>query len=145
MHRGCQFDSYTEKIHVASNYLRKPLGFCRDRMSAMLKLHQAMQEAGVLDVEKIRERINPTASPIDFCSEAIAYLNDVVGDKPLATLENAQARDLVARMKLETLGDGQKRSRRSTSGSSTAPRSRRTKSPTSSQARRASTELLPHF
>ena len=38
------------------------LGFCRDRMSAMLKLHQVMQEAGVLDVEKIRERITPVTT-----------------------------------------------------------------------------------
>ena len=42
--------------------VRCPLGFCRDRMSAMLKLHQAMQEAGVLDVEKIRERITPVTT-----------------------------------------------------------------------------------
>jgi hypothetical protein len=42
--------------------VRPALGFCRDRMGAMLKLHQAMQEAGVLDVEKIRERIKPTAT-----------------------------------------------------------------------------------
>jgi integrase len=118
--------------------VRCPLGFCRDRMSAMLKLHQVMQEAGVLDPEKIRERITPattfrkqsewmisemeagrivnkkTREPIgertiDFYAKAVAYLNDVVGDKPLATLENAEARDLIARMKLETLAEGKKR------------------------------------
>jgi hypothetical protein len=31
-------------------------------MSAMLKLHQAMQGAGVLDVEEIRERITPVTT-----------------------------------------------------------------------------------
>lgn len=41
---------------------RVALGFCRDRMAAMLKLHQAMQDAGVLDVEKIRERITPATT-----------------------------------------------------------------------------------
>ncbi len=41
---------------------RIALGFCRDRMSAMLKLQQAMQKAGVLNVEKIRERISPTVT-----------------------------------------------------------------------------------
>jgi integrase len=118
--------------------IRVPLGFCRDRTSALLKLHREMQKAGVLDPERIRERINPTATfrkqaawmieemeagrivnkktrepigerTIDFYSKAIAYLNDVVGDKHLATLENAVARDLVARMKLETSADGTKR------------------------------------
>jgi integrase len=117
---------------------RVALGFCRDRMSAMLKLHQAMQKAGVLNVEKIRERISPavtfaeqaawmvaemqagrivnkkTGEPvgertIDFYTTAIAYLNEVVRDKPLASLDNAAARDLVARMKQETLPDGSKR------------------------------------
>ena len=42
--------------------VRIPLGFCRDRMSAMLKLHQTMQEAGVLDVQKVRERITPVTT-----------------------------------------------------------------------------------
>jgi integrase len=118
--------------------VRPPLGFCRDRMSAMLKLHQAMQDAGVLDVEKLRERITPvttfesqaawwlaemqagrivnkkTGEPVgerttEFYSTAIAYLNEVVRDKPLASLNNAEARDLVARMKQESLPDGSKR------------------------------------
>ena len=40
---------------------------------------------------------------------AVAYLNDVLGDKLLPTLENPEAKDLVARMKLETLADGTKR------------------------------------
>ena len=37
--------------------VRIPLGLSRDRMSAMLKLHQAMQAAGALDIAKVRERI----------------------------------------------------------------------------------------
>jgi integrase len=113
--------------------LRPALGFCRDRMSAMLKLHQAMQEAGVLDVEKIRERITPVATfesqaawwlaeikagrivnkktrklirprTIDAYTTAVGYLNGVVREKPLASLDNPEAKELVARMKGETSG-----------------------------------------
>jgi hypothetical protein len=87
-----------------------------------------MQEAGVLDPEKIRERITPATSfraqaewwigeikagrivnrktrepigerTIDSYSDAIAHLNAVVGDKPLAALDNPEGRDLVAKMK----------------------------------------------
>jgi integrase len=117
--------------------VRSPLGFCRDKMSAMLRLHQAMQEAGVLDVEKIRERITPVATfesqaawwleeikagqivnkktrklirprTIDAYSTAVRYLNGVVRDKPLASLDNPEAKELVARMKAET-ADGEPR------------------------------------
>jgi integrase len=117
--------------------VRPALGFCRDRMSAMLKLHQAMQEAGVLDVEKIRERITPVTTfesqaawwlaeikagrivnkktrkairprTIDGYSTAVGYLNDVVGDKPLASLDNPEAKELLVRMKAET-ADGEQR------------------------------------
>jgi integrase len=113
--------------------VRIPLGFCRDRMIAMLKLHEAMQEAGVLDAQKIRERITPLATfeaqaawwlaeikagrivnsktrkairtnTIDAYSTAIAYLNGVIGNKPLASLDNPEARELVCRMKAEKLG-----------------------------------------
>ena len=117
--------------------VRSPLGFCRDKMSAMLRLHQAMQEAGVLDVEKIRERITPVATfesqaawwleeikagrivnkktrklirprTIDAYSTAVRYLNGVVRDTPLASLDNPEAKELVARMKAET-ADGEPR------------------------------------
>jgi integrase len=110
--------------------VRCPLGFCRDRIAAMLKLHQAMREAGVLDVEKIRERITPVATfesqaawwlaeikagrilnsktrkPIrinttDYYSTAGAYLNEVIGNSPLASLDNPEARQLVSKMKAE--------------------------------------------
>jgi hypothetical protein len=103
-------------------------------MSAMLKLHQAMQEAGVLDVEKIRERITPVTTfeaqaawwigeikagrivnsktrksirtnTIDYYLTAVAYLNGVVGNNALASLDNPQARELVAKMKAEKIGD----------------------------------------
>ena len=117
--------------------VRPALGFCRDRMSAMLKLHQVMQEAGVLDVEKIRERITPvttfesqaawwlaeikagrivnskTRKPIrtnttDYYSTAVAYLNEVVGNNALASLDNPEARELVAEMKA-ALKDNERR------------------------------------
>ena len=118
--------------------IRVPLGFRRDRKSAELELHRIMQEAGVLDPEKIQERITPATSfrmqaewwigeikagrivnkktrepigerTIDYYCNAIAYLNGIVGDKPLAALDNPEARDLVARMKRETNPDGSKR------------------------------------
>jgi integrase len=96
----------------------------------MLKLRQVMQEAGVLDVEKIRERITPvttfesqaawwlaeiragrivnskTRKPMrtnttDFYSNAVTYLNEVVGNNALALLDNPEARELVVQMKSE--------------------------------------------
>ena len=116
---------------------RVALGFCRDRMAAMLKLHQAMQDAGVLDVEKIRERITPTTTfesqaawwlaeikagrivnsktrkpmrtnTTEYYATAVAYLNEVIGHKPLASLDNPEARELVAKMKAE-LKDNERR------------------------------------
>ncbi len=100
-------------------------------MNAMLKLHQVMQDAGVLDVEKIRERITPVATfqsqaawwlaeikagrivnsktrksirtnTIDFYSNAVTYLNEIVGNRALASLENQEARELVTKMKAES-------------------------------------------
>jgi integrase len=96
----------------------------------MLKLRQVMQEAGVLDVEKIRERITPVttfesqaawwlaeiragrivnsktrkpmrANTTDFYSNAVTYLNEVVGNNALALLDNPEARELVVQMKSE--------------------------------------------
>jgi integrase len=106
-------------------------------MSAMLRLHEAMRKARVLDVEKIRERItfsttfeaqaawwlaeikagrivnSKTRKPIrantvDAYSTGVAYLNGVVGSMSLASLDNPEARELVARMKTEKIGDGQR-------------------------------------
>jgi integrase len=114
--------------------VRVPLGLCRDRTSAMLKLREVMQGAGVLDVQKIRERITPVttfkaqaawwlaeikagrivnsktrktirANTVDAYSTAIAYLNGVVGSYALASLDNPEARELVASMKIEKVGD----------------------------------------
>jgi integrase len=114
--------------------VRTPLGFCRDKMSAMLKLRQAMQQTGVLDLQKVRERItssttfevqaswwlaeikvgrivnSKTRKPIrpntvDAYSTAIGYLNGVVGSKALASVDNPEARELVARMKAEKVRD----------------------------------------
>ena len=111
---------------------RVALGFCRDRMSAMLKLREEMERAGVLSVEKIRERISPAVTfrsqaiwwlaemtagrivnkktrkvirrrTIDSYATAVAYLDGSVGDKPLASLDNPEARELVAGMKAETV------------------------------------------
>jgi len=117
--------------------VRVPLGFCRGRICAMLKLHQAMQDAGVLDVEKVRERISSPATfeaqaawwlreikagrivnsktrkpirtnTIDAYSNAVAYLSAVVGNMPLALLDNPEARDLVSRMKAERTETGRR-------------------------------------
>ena len=114
--------------------VRVPLGLCRDRTSAMLKLREAMQEAGVLDVQKVLERIKPVAffeeqaawwlaeikagrivnsktrkpiraNTIHAYSTAITYLNGVVGNLPIASLDNPEARELVARMKVEKIGN----------------------------------------
>jgi integrase len=96
-----------------------------------------MEEAGVLDVEKIRERITPVTTfesqaawwlaeikagrivnkktrklirprTIDAYSTAVGYLNGMVREKPLASLDNPEAKELVARMKAET-ADGEPR------------------------------------
>ncbi len=104
----------------------------------MLKLQNAMKDAGVLDAAKLRERIMGTATfaqqaewmiaemkagrivnaktrerigdrTIDFYSTAVAYLSDVLGAKPVAAIDNAQARELVSRMRNELTNDGSNR------------------------------------
>jgi len=103
----------------------------------MLKLREAMKKAGVLGVEKIRERIAPIttfeaqaawwlaeiragrivnsktrkpmrANTIDAYSTAIAYLNGVIGNNALAALDNSEAQKLVSRMKSETSNGGRR-------------------------------------
>jgi integrase len=103
-------------------------------MSAVLKLHQVMQDAGALDMEKIRERITPVTTfesqaawwlaeikegrivnsktrklirtnTTDYYSTSVAYLNEVVGNRPLASLDNPEARELVSKMKTELKGN----------------------------------------
>jgi len=119
---------------VKQKEVRVALGFCRDRLAALLKLRDEMKSAGALDVERIRERISPVvtfrshaawwlaemqagrivnkktrkpirARTIDGYSTAVNYLNTVVGDSPLASLDNPEAKELVARMKEERAGE----------------------------------------
>lgn len=114
--------------------VRIPLGLCRDRTSAMLRLHEAMKNAGALSVDKMRERIAPIttfeaqsnwwlteikagrilnsktrkpirANTIDAYSTSVAYLNGVVASNALASLDNPEARELVSRMKSEISND----------------------------------------
>ena len=117
--------------------VRIPLGLCRDRTSAILKLHDAMKKAGALSVDKIRQRIAPIstfeaqadwwlaeikagrivnsktrkpirANTVDAYSTAIGYLNGVVGNNALASLDNPEARVLVSRMKSEASNEGRR-------------------------------------
>src|SRR5260370_11187412 len=108
--------------------VRVALGCCRDEMDAMLKLQVVMDKAGVLDIGKVRERISPSATfrsqaawwiqgmtsgeivhakkraPIDpntinFYSTAVAYLSEGIGDLPLASIDNPEAKTVIAAMK----------------------------------------------
>src|ERR1700688_975454 len=54
--------------------VRVALGKCRDEMEAMLRLHEKMEEAGVLSVEKVRERIGPNSS---FRNQAAWYIEEL--------------------------------------------------------------------
>ncbi|HYL46512.1 MAG TPA: tyrosine-type recombinase/integrase, partial [Candidatus Limnocylindrales bacterium] len=45
------------------------------------------------------------ANTIDAYSTAIAYLSGLVGNRPLASLDNSKARDLVSQMKTERVGE----------------------------------------
>jgi len=117
--------------------VRVALGCCRDEMDAMLKLQVVMDKAGVLDIGKVRERISPSATfrsqaawwiqgmtsgeivhakkraaidpnTINFYSTAVAYLNGVVEDMPLASIENPEAKTVISAMK-STVKNGQRR------------------------------------
>jgi integrase len=110
--------------------VRIALGFHRDRDSAKFKLHDRMKEMGVLDAQTIRERISPSPvfrpqaawmiaemragrivnkktrkrireRTIEGYSTAVNYLNTVIGDKPLALLDNPEAKALIEKMKSE--------------------------------------------
>jgi len=118
--------------------VRIALGLHRDRFSAMLKLREEMQKAGVLDPGKIRERISPcrtfqsqaawmlaemrtgrivnkkTRKPIrqntiEYYSTAANYIATVVGDELLASLDNPEAKALVEQMKSELDEKGETR------------------------------------
>lgn len=115
--------------------VRIALGICRDRMSAMLKLREQMDEAGVLDASKIRERISDSTSfrsqaiwwlselragrivnkknrkpvrttTINGYSCAVSYISERIGDEPLVSLDNPEAKRLVAAMKVERTETG---------------------------------------
>jgi integrase len=106
-------------------------------MDAMLRLQEEMEKAGVLDLNKVRERLSPfvnfrtqaswwleamtsgevvhskkrtqiVANTICSYSTAIAYLNEQIGDMPLASIDNPEAKALVTAMKA-ALKDGRRR------------------------------------
>jgi integrase len=54
--------------------VRVALGRCRDEMEAVLRLNTKMEDAGVLSVEKIRERIGPNST---FCSQSAWWLDEL--------------------------------------------------------------------
>ena len=117
--------------------VRVALGYCRNEMDAMLGLQEEMEKAGVLDLNKVRERLSPVvnfrtqsswwleamtsgevvnskkrtqivANTICSYSTAIAYLNEQIGDMPLASIDNPEAKALVTSMKA-ALKDGKRR------------------------------------
>ncbi len=117
--------------------VRVPLGYCRDEMDAMLTLQEEMDKAGVLDLDKVRERLLPVvnfrtqaawwleaitsgeivhsrkrtriiANTIGSYSTAVAYLNEQIGDMPLASIDNPEARELITTMKA-AVKDGRRR------------------------------------
>jgi hypothetical protein len=67
----------------------------------------ARSQAGRIVNKKTREPIGERT--IDYYSRVIACLNGVVGNESLAALGNPEARDLVAKMKVETLPNGSRR------------------------------------
>lgn len=117
--------------------IRVPLGQCRDRMDAMFSLLRIMEDAGVLDIEKIRERMPPSTAfreqaerwivemkagrivhskkrtpirphTISGYETAVAYLNEQIGDLPLASIDNPEAKALIAKMR-SAIRDGELR------------------------------------
>ncbi len=117
--------------------VRVALGYCRDEMDAMLRLQEEMEKAGVLDLDKVRERLSPVVTfrtqaawwleaitsgevvhskkrtqiitnTIDSYSTAVAYLNEQIGDVPLASIDNPEAKALITTMK-SAVKDGRRR------------------------------------
>jgi integrase len=109
--------------------VRAALGYCRDRIDAMLSLQKIMGVAGVLDFQKICERITPAISfreqaawwiaeikagrivhakkrtqirpaTIIGYETAVSYLNAQIGDMALASVDNPEAKSLIAKMRL---------------------------------------------
>src|SRR5208283_1605281 len=105
--------------------VRVALGKCRDEMEAMLRLHKKMEEAGVLSVVKVRERIGNTStfrtqsawyiqelragnivskksglpvqpSTVSIYETGVNYLNGTfIADLPLASIDNPEAKRLI--------------------------------------------------
>jgi hypothetical protein len=65
--------------------------FC-DRLLQLMEIR-----AGRIVNKKTRKAIRPRT--IDGYSTAVSYLHGIVGDKPLASLDNPEAKELIARMK----------------------------------------------
>jgi len=113
--------------------VRIALGYCRDELDAMLKLQREMTDAGVRDLEKVRECISSTASfreqaawwvaemsagrivnakkrelidpnTINAYQNAVAYLNDQVGNLPLASIDNWQDKTLISQDEVRVQG-----------------------------------------
>jgi integrase len=118
--------------------VRVALGLCRDELDAMLKLHEEMKRSGALDLDRVRERLAPAITfrvqaawwleemtagrivnakkreridpnTISVYRTAVAYLSDQIGDKPLASINNPEAKTLVAWMVSERTSDGKRR------------------------------------
>jgi integrase len=117
--------------------VRVALGYCRDEMDAILKLQAEMEKAGVLDLDKVRERLSPVvtfrtqaawwleaitsgevvhsrkrsqiiANTVDSYSTAVTYLNEQIGNMPLASIDNPEAKALITTMK-SAVKDGGRR------------------------------------
>ena len=118
--------------------IRVALGYCRDELDAMLKLRDEMNQAGALDLNKVRECLAPAVTfraqakwwisemtagriinakkrelidpnTIAAYHTAVAYLNQQVGDMLLASIDNPQAKTLIAKMLSERAEDGERR------------------------------------
>jgi len=110
--------------------VRVTLGKCKDEKEAVLRLHKKMTEAGCFSVETVRERIGVNLSfrrqaawyleqlktggivskksgmpvqptTVAIYSTAINYLNTFVGDLPLASVDNAEAKKLIRLMLID--------------------------------------------
>lgn len=105
--------------------VRVALGHCRDEMEAMLRRNAKMEDAGVLSVEKIRERIGPNSTfraqsawwldelragnivskksglpvqptIVSIYETGANYLNSTfIADLPLASIDNPEAKRLI--------------------------------------------------
>ena len=110
--------------------VRAALGYCRDRIDALLSLQRIMGQAGALDFQKIFERITTATTFRDQAAwwiaeikagrilhakkrtqirpatiigyeTAVSYLNEQIGDMILASVDNPEAKSLIAKMRLE--------------------------------------------